>query len=207
MKKKWSIWIVLLLNVSISFAQNSDTLQTSDWKISSDVNFYLIPNNFFILPVIKADKKNLHLEARYNYEDLNTFSVWTGYNFNGGKQLEYVITPMIGGVAGNSNGIAPGLELNMNYRKFSLYYETEYFIDLKENENNFIYAWSDFTYSPKEWLWFGLSAQRTRLYQTDLDIQRGLLFGGGIKNFEINGYLYNLFFDDPFGIITLGYNF
>ena len=36
------------------------------------------------------------LEARYNYEALETGSVWAGYDFNAGKKLVLDLTPMVG---------------------------------------------------------------------------------------------------------------
>jgi len=191
---------------SFSFAQDAAPAE-KQWNFGADLNMYFIPNEFIILPVFRADKNKLHLEARYNYEDLETFSGWVGYNFTGGTKIEYAITPMLGGVVGLSNGIAPGLEFTFTYKNFEWYAESEYLFETESSENNFYYMWSDFMYSPKDWLWFGISGQRTRLYQTDLDIQRGLLIGGGYKSFELTGYLYNLGFDDPFVLITLSASF
>jgi len=190
-----------------SHAQDSPASTEKSWNFNADVNFYFIPDDFFTLPVFKADKNKLHLEARYNYEDRETFSGWAGYNFNGGKKIEYTITPMIGGVVGLSNGIAPGLEFTFTYKRFEWYAESEYLVEFESNENNFYYMWSDITYSPNDWLWLGISGQRTRLYQTDLDIQRGLLIGSGYKSVELTGYVYNLGFDDPFVLITLSASF
>ncbi len=207
MKSSFLILSITIVCCSFSYAQESTNAQEKQWNFSADANFYFIPDDFFILPVFKADKNKLHLEARYNYEDRETFSGWVGYNFSGGKKVEYTITPMVGGVVGLSDGIAPGLEFTFTYKSFELYNESEYFIDVETNENNFLYSWMDLTYSPTDWLWVGLSGQRTRLYQTDLDIQRGLLIGGSYKSFELTGYLYNLGFDDPFVLITLSASF
>jgi hypothetical protein len=205
MKKIVTILISFALSSSFVAGQNQDS--TRAWSFNTDINLYFLQDDFFVLPVFKADKNALHLEARYNYEDIETFSGWIGYNFTGGNELEFTITPMIGGVVGLSNGIAPGLEITLNYKRFELYSEAEYLYDIGATENNFYYNWSDLTYSPKDWLWFGISAQRTRLYQTDLDIQRGLLIGGGRGQWELAGYLYNIGFDDPFVIVTLSLNF
>ncbi len=155
------------------------------------------------MPIYSADKDWLHLEARYNYEDINTFSAWFGYNFKGGNKFQYAITPMLGGILGNTNGVAPGLELDFQYYGFELSSQSEYVFDFKGKDNNFFYNWTDFTYSPLDWLWFGLSAQRTRLYQTDLEFQRGFFAGGGYRWFSLSGYLYNLGFDDPYIILSL----
>jgi len=205
MKKPAIILFIALSN--IAKAQETDSLVTKRWAISADLNTYFIPDNTFLLPVIRADKAALHLEARYNYEDFHTFSAWAGYNFSGGKKLQYTITPMLGGVIGNSNGVAPGLELTLGLNKFELYSEQEYLFEFSDKIYNFYYNWTDFTYSPNDWFWFGISGQRTRLYQTDLEIQRGLLLGGAFKNWEFTGYFYNPGTESPFFILTLGFSY
>jgi hypothetical protein len=205
MKKLRTSLLFVLVISCVAWAQES--APDRPWSFSTDVNFYFIPSEFFILPVVRADRNALHLEARYNYEDLETFSAWVGYNFSGGNDFEYAFTPMVGGVFGLSNGIAPGLEFTLSYKGFELYSEAEYLFDTETSENNFYYNWADLTYSPNDWLWLGISGQRTRLYKTDLDIQRGFLLGGGGEHWEVTGYLYNLFFDDPFVLITLSANF
>ena len=40
-------------------------------------------------PTITADYGWLHLEARYNYEGLDTGSAWIGYNFSVGDKLTF----------------------------------------------------------------------------------------------------------------------
>lgn len=198
MKRYW-LTILILLSLSAAYAQ--EEASTSDWEFSTDVSFYFIPDEFFVLPVLRADKNKLHLEARYNYEDMETFSAWVGYNFSGGENFEYTFTPMIGGVFGLANGVAPGLEMTLSYKGFELYSESEYMFDFEEED--FFYNWSDFTYSPTDWLWFGISGQRLRVYQSELEVQRGLLVGGGLGNFELTTYWYNIGLDDSFVLLTL----
>ena len=53
--------------------------------------------------------------------------------------------------------------------------ESEYVFDLEESDDSFLYTWLEATVAPVEWLRFGLVAQRTRAYETGLDVQRGLL--------------------------------
>jgi len=126
---------------------------------------------------------------------------------SGGKKLEYAITPMIGGVVGLTDGLAPGLEFTFAYGRFELYNEMEYVFDAESKENNYFYSWSDLTFAPKDWLWFGISGQRTRAYQTDVDYQRGLLIGAGLKGWELNTYFFNIDTDDPFIMINLSVGF
>jgi hypothetical protein len=62
---------------------------------------------------LTADRGWLHLETRYNYENLETGSAWVGYNFSGGEKLKWEFTPMLGGVFGNTTGVAPGYEFRL----------------------------------------------------------------------------------------------
>lgn len=196
------ICIFFLLVSSTLFAQESDTSETSEWNFGIETDLYFI-DPFTFLPIFTANKDNLHLEARYNYEDLKTASAWVGYNIFGGDDLEYLITPMIGGAFGRTNGIAPGLEFTLSVSGFELYSESEYLFDFDSKENNFFYNWSDLTYSPTDWLWFGISGQLTKVYDTDLETDRGILLGIAYKNFEFTGYYYNAFTDDGFFMLAL----
>lgn len=204
---------ITIILISVAFmlcmvvsAQDKDPDPAPRWKHGGEVSMYIFPDDFIFLPIYTADRGWLHLEGRYNYEDINTVSGWFGYNFSGGNKFQYTITPMIGGLAGNTNGLAAGLELTFDFFGFTFYSESEYVFSLENTEDDFYYNWTDFTYSPLDWLWFGLSAQRTRLYHTDLEIQRGLLIGGGYKWLGVSGYMYNIGFDDPYFILSLTVN-
>jgi hypothetical protein len=206
MKTILLISLLILISFDISQAQDSITIPEKKWSFGADYNMYFYKNDYVGLPVFRADKNKLHLEARYNYEDLKTFSAWIGYNFKGGNEFEYFITPMIGGVVGLSDGIAPGLEFTFTYKGFELYNESEYMFDINTKENNFLYTWTDLSYSPKDWFWFGVSSQSTQMYQTSADFQPGVLLGGSFRNFEVTTYYYSPG-SDPFLLITLTANF
>ena len=69
---------------------------------------YLVPDSRdYVQPTITADRDWLHLEARYNYEDLDTGSAWVGYNFGGGEKLAWEFTPMLGGVSSATPPASP----------------------------------------------------------------------------------------------------
>jgi hypothetical protein len=207
MKITVSLFILVLITHFRALAQEPSAAAAKKWNMEAEANGYFMPDDFFILPVFKADKNKLHLEARYNYEDRQTASTWIGYNMTGGKKIDYTITPMIGAIVGISNGVAPGIEMTFTYKKFEVYTESEYLFDFSGMENNFFYTWSDIAYSPRDWFWIGISGQRTRLYQTDLDIQRGLMAGAALKNWNFTSYVYNLGFDDPFVVVSVSAGF
>ncbi len=199
--------LILVTSAFKAFAQDVPVIEKPVWESNAEMNLYFFKDDFIAVPVFKADKNKLHLEGRYNYEDLQTFSAWVGYNFSGGSKFEYVVTPMLGGVVGLTNGVAPGLEMAFSFGRFEVTTNSELLIDSNLPDNQFFYNWSDFSYSPKDWLWVGISGQRTRLYKTDLDLQRGFLIGGALKNWELTTYVYNVGFDNPFVLVTVGTKF
>ena len=208
MKKIYLLLLTIIIGVQTSYiyAQDNDSSNTSEWNFSVETDLYFT-DPFTFLPIFIADKGNLHLEARYNYEDLKTFSGWVGYNFFGGDEFEYFITPMLGAAIGRTDGIAPGLEFTLGYAGFELYSESEYLFDFASSEYNFFYSWTDLTYSPLDWLWFGISGQMTKEFETELEIDRGLILGAEYRNFEITGYFYNAFTDDAFFLLALATEF
>jgi hypothetical protein len=200
------LMIAVMPGISV-LAQDEGSTENTYWYHELNTGFYFFPDDFIVLPVYQLNRDWLHLEARYHYEGSKTFSAWIGYNFSGGGKFRYTITPMAGGIAGNTRGIAPGLELTFDFCGFEFYSESEYVFDLQGKEGDFYYNWTDVTWSPLEWLWIGLSMQRTKLYETELDIQRGILVGGSYRWFGLSGYLYNLVFDEPYFIISFTVSF
>ena len=84
------------------------------WEYSLTVDGYITSGeDGYAQPTFTADHKWLHLEARYNYENFRIGSLWAGYNFSWGKAWQFAVTPMIGGVFGHTNGIAPGCEASV----------------------------------------------------------------------------------------------
>lgn len=163
-------------------------------------------DDVFLMPVAIADRGALHLELRYNYEDIDAGSVFVGRNFSFSGELELTVTPMLGLVGGSVEGVAPGLELDLSWRGFEFSSESEYFVGFGGDED-FLYTWSELTYSPADWLRFGLSAQRTRLFDQELWLDRGLLLGFTFEPVWIDLYLFNPDGDEPYGGVGLGVDF
>ena len=139
----------------------------------------------------RRDRDRLHLEARYNYEDLHTGSAWIGYNVSFGQKVTFELTPILGGVFGDTDGIAPGYKATLAWRKLELSSESEYVFDLGDSSESFLYTWSELGWGPVDWLRLGLVVQRTKVYQTEFDIQRGFLVGVAYKNATFTTYVFN----------------
>jgi hypothetical protein len=90
--------------------------------------------------------------------------------------VEFKIAPMLGGVFGRTNGIAPGCEVSVRYcKKVEASISNEYVFDTRTKLRNFYYAWPQLTYSPVDWFHVGAVAQRIAAYHTLLSIQRVLV--------------------------------
>jgi hypothetical protein len=189
-------------------ATDPDATPQKKWDFSLNLAGYLVPNDrSYASPTFSADRERLHLEARYNYEDQETGSLWAGYNLSVGNKLELEATPMFGAVFGNTTGIAPGYELSLTYKKLALTSDGEYVFDTKNSDDSFLYSWNELVYSPTDWLHAGLVAQRTRAYHTSLDVQRGFSVGVAHKKMDFTVYTFNAGWTDPTIVLNLGLTF
>jgi len=178
------------------------------WSFSFSTYGYIVPHDrSYASPTFTADHERLHLEARYNYEDQETGSLWAGYNLSVGEKLVLEATPMIGGVFGNKPGIAPGYKVSLTYKRCELSTEGEYVFDTKDRAGSFFYTWNELTYSPRDWFRAGLVSQRTRAYDTGLGVQRGLLAGFSHKKADFTIYIFNAGWTDPTVVLALGFKF
>jgi hypothetical protein len=141
--------------------------------------------------IASADRGSLHLEARYNYESIGARSAFVGWNFSGGEEITWELTPLLGGVWGTTQGFVPGLEASVAWRKLDFYVEAEYVRDSSKHTNSYFYAWSELGFRPVEWLRFGLAGQRTRAYGGEREIQRGPFAQFTWHSITVGGYWFN----------------
>jgi hypothetical protein len=116
-------------------------------------------------------------------------------------------TPMIGGVFGDTTGVAPGFRGSLGWRGLELYSESEIVFDTGEGGDSFIYTWTELTYSPRDWFRFGAVAQRTRAYASELDIQRGLLAGVSFRHVDVTAHAFNWGWTEPTYVVSVAVNF
>jgi hypothetical protein len=163
------------------------------WNVEVAGHGYFIPeDDDYLQPTVTADRGWLHLEARYNYEDRDTASAWLGYNFAGaGREVEWSFTPMLGAVSGMTDGVAPGYRGWITWRRLEFSSEGQYLFDAEDSGDNYAYTWSELGMVLRDWWRFGLAVQRTRAYDTDLAIQRGLYVGFSGERWSLTAYAFN----------------
>jgi len=187
---------------------SSPQAATSPWSFTASAYAYLVADSRnYVNPNFTADRGWFHLEGRYNYEAFKAGSLWVGRNFKAGEKLGLAVTPMVGGVFGDLTGIALGYNLSLSYAKVELSSQCEYVFDTQDRSRNFFYTWSELSYSPLDWFRAGLVVQRTKVYKTDLNIQRGLLAGFSYKKLDFTTYVFNFGWTDPTVVLAVGVNF
>jgi hypothetical protein len=159
------------------------------WDYSFSASTYVVRDSHdYVNPIITADHDWLHLEARYNYEELKTGSMWLGYNFSIGQKLVFDATPMLGGVFGNLTGIAPGYELSLTCDRLALSTQGEFVFDTGDRTGSFFYSWSELSFAPVEWLRAGMVVERTKAYGTNFELQPGALVGFNYRKLDFTTY-------------------
>ena len=104
-------------------------------------------------------------------------------------------------------GVAPGYKGSLSWWKLELYSEGEYVFDSKVHSDSFFYTWSELSLAPVDWFRFGFVAQRTRAYESDVDIQRGVLVGFTYKKIDLGAYVFDLEESKPMLVMSVGLNF
>ena len=211
--RAWSPGVACLLALSspAALAQDQAPLaarlaEPDAWELSASVLYSDPPGSEDRLtPIVYADRGALHLELRYNYEDLETAALFGGWTFELGDELSLALTPMLGLVAGRTDGIAPALELDLSWRRMEWYSESEYLFDFDDRDDDFFYAWSTLTYGLTDWMSAGIVAERTKLVDTDFDVQRGLALELALASLGFSLYAYNLGSDDSYTVVALEY--
>lgn len=138
--------------------------------------------------------KNWYAEARYNYEDAETFSLYLGRAFTGGTNaLNYSVVAMLGGSMGRWQGISTGLNINVDLNNFFFSSQSQYSRSTGGYGDHFEYDWSELGYQSLKWLYAGLSLQHTHDRLTGHDAQPGFMVGFTFNRFTIPVYTFEPF--------------
>jgi hypothetical protein len=208
MKKKYLLLLIGLSSLRLLAQEVQPDSIPSPWNFSAWAEMFILPEQKdFFNPTFYARHNNLHLEGRYNYEDQNTASVWAGRRFKFGKSTTFVLVPMAGIVFGNSNGMAPGLEMEIMFKKFDFYSESEYVFDFETSEGNFFYMYSELAFRPIQPIRTGIVTQRTKLFESDRELERGIFGEYYFKKFRTGLFYFSPFTSDQFWIASLSMDF
>ena len=202
-------YIAALLIFPLLLRAQKEDDSVKNWSGNIAAYYYYIPGEK-VPPTITAyaDYKALHFETRFNYEDINSVSLFAGHTYEKDKgDLSISVTPMFGVLVGRTDGVLPGLEFEIDKSIFKLYSENEYLLSFAGKHGDFFYSWSQLSTSTIKNLSLGLAAQTLRFYQTDFDIQKGFYGEYTTGKFLLDGYYFNPFSKFSFYSIAVNFNF
>jgi len=181
------------------------------WKFAAYVDGYLDPaESTYFVPTIFAGHGALHLEARYNYEDFDTGSLFAGWVIRFGGTHDYLkLTPMAGVFVGSSNGVAPGLEIEARWWRLAYWFEGEYALNVEDSSEDFFYTWSELNLYLIPFVWGG-ALQRLKLVDTSREVDVGPMIGlgnVGTPHVSLSMYGYGLGTSSRWFLATLGVEF
>ncbi|HEY4394758.1 MAG TPA: hypothetical protein VGP64_11875 [Polyangia bacterium] len=174
-------------------------------QISATGYGYVVPDApNYLMGIASADLAWLHVEGRYNYEALRTGSAFGGLNFGWGRPLRLNLTPMVGGVFGRLDGIAPALRFTITWWRVDLFSESEVVVPFASGSRAFFYDWSELGLSLPLGIRAGGAIQRNLVFQTALEVQRGLFAGLRLGPFNFTVYEFNWGWISPTFVFALG---
>lgn len=184
------------------------TASAPRWTGFFNVDTYLLPDDEdYLQPTVSADRGALHLEARYNYEDLRTGSVFAGWNGNFGESVAVGVTPMLGLSFGRTAAVIPAFRAGVSFWRIEGSAEGEWAFAFDDEDDSFFYAWLEADFSLTDWMWVGISSQTTAIFGEPQETEWGPLVGFAIGPLNLSTYVFNLADSSPSVIISAVFNF
>ena len=137
------------------------------------------------------DSRNWYGEVRYNYEDVQTFSLYAGKTFSREDSLSYSFTPLAGIVVGKFRGVSIGMNVALERRGFYFSSVLQYTMSVENKKGNFLFSWSELGYQATRHFYVGLTLQQTCLYQTACRWEPGLQVSLSFKKWIFPVYAFN----------------
>ncbi|AGW92818.1 MULTISPECIES: hypothetical protein [Cupriavidus] len=162
-------------------------------------------NEAYVTGIAIANRGALHLEARSNYEGMDAYSFFVGYNLGVGEAVRLDFTPILGFVTGSTHSVVGGFEATLTGRYADAYIEFEYVPDAQPS--GYAYAWSELAFRPVEWFRIGLAAQRTRVHDNGRNLQRGVFAQVKGKHVAAAVYWFNPASHEQVTVISVAISF
>jgi hypothetical protein len=174
----------------------------SKWMFEN-YNYIRQPEAASFVPMLHFETaNNWYGELRYNYEDVKTVSLFGGRSFNGGKNITYTITPMLGASAGQFAGVTFATNAEIEWKNIFLSAQSQYSKATKTSSSSFFFNWSELGYSIGNNVYAGVALQYTK-EQEAAYTEPGLFAGISFKNVSIPFYVFSPFNNSRYFVLGL----
>ena len=164
------------------------------------------PNSSSVVPVIHyKTSKGWYGEARYNYDEANTFSILGGKTFSLNSRWLIDVTPMAGIAAGRMSGWTGGVNLFIEKNQFFFSTQSQYTRSTTTGYQNFLFNWCELAYQPFSWLYGGVSIQHTHVLDEKPLFEPGFMVGPSVGQLSFPLYVFNTFSSKRFFVLGVNY--
>jgi hypothetical protein len=185
--------------------KDSPPTSSSAWTTSLSTYWYEPPDESgYLSGILTADRGVLHLEAHWAYEDRDTLSLFVGRSIPIEGDVSGWFTPRVGIAGGDSDGVIPAAALDLGWKSLSFRTDVEYLFGTSDDTSDFLYSWSELSWTFAERFTVGLVGQRTNVFDQELTVDRGFLAGVSVGPTQITAYWFNPDVDDPYFSIAIG---
>ncbi|MHB0968958.1 MAG: hypothetical protein ACYC7A_01975 [Thermoanaerobaculia bacterium] len=198
-----TIFLLTLLATTLS----AQSTPQPDWEYWAGIDAVFTRDDATLAPTLMADTERFHLEARHNYEGMNTTSLWGGYTVRSADGESWAVTPMLGAAFGDTRGVLPGAEAIINWRALDVYLELEHLFSTGGESDDFTYCWAELAVSPTEWLRAGIVSQATWPAGAPDSEQHGALLGFSYRDLTLTSFLFDAGSDDEMVVVTAAVEF
>jgi hypothetical protein len=132
---------------------------------------------------------NWYAEARYNYEEEETFAMSVGKSWVKEGDWSYAFTPILGLSGGKLQGASFGVNSYLSHKMFSFSSSLQYGICPGQVKAN-LYSWSELNCQVSEYFYAGITLQQAWAYQTNNEWEPGLQTGICFKGWTFPMYIF-----------------
>ncbi len=150
-------------------------------------------------------RNNWYGEARYNYDEDQTFSLYAGKTFVGKGDFAYAATPLVGGLIGKMNGGSLGMNIDLDYQHLFFSTQSQYTFSLQEKMNKYFFSWTELGYQATSWMYGGLAFQQTNGYGAEGKLEPGCMLGFSVKNWTVPLYVFSRRSGDAYFVLSVNW--
>jgi hypothetical protein len=159
-----------------------------------------------IVPIVHYNtSSNWYGEARYNYEDFNTLSLYGGKTFSKEGRWSWSATPLVGGMVGTMNGGSLGFNVDLDHKNVFFSSQSQYSFSLEDRLNKYFFTWSEIGYQPLPWCYAGMALQQTSAYQQTGLWETGYMIGFSFGKWTIPLYAFGVSKRDKYFILGVNW--
>jgi hypothetical protein len=152
-----------------------------------------------------TSSNNWYGEARYNYDELNTFSLYGGRTFGREGIFSWNTTPLVGALMGRMTGGSVGMNMGLDYKRLFFSSQSQYSFSFENRTDKYFFHWTELGFEATRWLYAGIAMQQTNISGAQGKIEPGCMVGFSIREWSIPLYAFNTSADERYFVVGVNW--